>query len=78
MTQTKPNSSDNPTFDLTDRLNFLVKDTGGLVNSMGGYKIKVYHTGAFPWDEVFKLLLYRGFKVYVTNHKADIFIEATP
>ena len=40
------------------------------------YKLKVYHTRAFPWDDVFKHLLYRGFKVAVTSHKADLFIEA--
>jgi hypothetical protein len=68
----------NPTVDLGELLALMIRDTGGLQDMMGGYKIKVYHTGAFPWDEVFKALLFREFKVYVTRHKADLFIEATP
>jgi len=65
-----------PTVDIEQQLLFLMGDTGGLQNVMGAFKLKVYHTRAFPWDEVFKLLLYRDFKVYVTRHKADIYIEA--
>jgi hypothetical protein len=65
-----------PSVDIEQQLLFLMGDTGGMQNVMGAFKIKVYHTRAFPWDEVFKLLLYRDFKVYVTRHKADIFIEA--
>jgi hypothetical protein len=66
------------TTDVAEELRFLMGDMGGLNETMGGYRIKVYHTRAFPWDEVFKLLLFRGFRVYVTNHKADIYIEAMP
>ena len=66
----------NPSVDLGESLAYLIGDTGGLQESMGGFKIKVYHTRAFPWGEVFKMLLYRDFRVYVTRHKADIFIEA--
>ena len=44
--------------------------------SLGGFKIKIYHSKAFPWGEVFKMLLYRDFRVYVTRHKADIYIDA--
>jgi hypothetical protein len=68
----------NPGVDVGDELNFLIVDTGGLEELMGGYRIKVFHTRAFPWDEVFKVLLFRDFKVYVTRHKADIYIEAQP
>ena len=68
----------NPGVDVGDELNFLIADTGGLEELMGGYRIKVFHTRAFPWDEVFKVLLLRDFKVYVTRHKADIYIEAQP
>ena len=67
-----------PTIDLGEQLRFLIGETGGLNEAHGGYRIKVFHTRAFPWDEVFKALLYRDFKVYVTRHKADIYIEATP
>jgi hypothetical protein len=68
----------NPTVDVGEHLAFVVGDTGALQEAMGGYRIKVFHTGAFPWDEVFKILLYRDFRVYVTRHKADLFIEAQP
>jgi hypothetical protein len=68
----------NPTEDLAERLAWLVGDTGTIHDQMGGYRIKVYHTRMFPWDDVFKALLYRDFKVYVTRHKADLFIEAQP
>ena len=65
-----------PTIDIEAQLRYLMGDTGGLQNVMGAFRIKVYHTRAFPWDDVFKLLLYRDFKVDVTRHKADLFIEA--
>jgi hypothetical protein len=68
----------NPSVDLGDELRYLIGEMGTLMDNMGGYRIKIYHTRAFPWDDVFKTLLYRGFKVYVTNHKADLFIEAQP
>jgi hypothetical protein len=64
--------------DVGEQLNLIMGDTGILNAASGGYRIKVFHTRAFPWDEVFKLLLYRGFKVYVNNHKADLYIEAMP
>ena len=67
----------NPTVDLAEWLSHLMGDTGGLQESLGGFRIKVYHLQAFPWGEVFKQLVYRDFKVYVTRHKADIFIEAS-
>ncbi len=65
-----------PTADVGEELAWLIADTGAVQPSMGGYKIKIYHTRAFPWDDVFKALLYRDFKVYITRHKADLFIEA--
>lgn len=68
----------NPTVDVGDELRFLIGETGVINESMGGYRIKVYHSRAFPWDDVFKTLLYRDFKVYLTHHKADLYIEATP
>jgi len=67
----------NPTVDLGEWLSHLMGDTGGLQESLGGFRIKVYHLQAFPWGEVMKQLVYRDFKVYVTRHKADLFIEAT-
>lgn len=68
----------NSTMDIGEEIAELIGDTGGLQESMGGYRIKIYHSGAFPWPEVFKVLLFRDFKVYVTRHKADFFIEAQP
>ena len=49
-----------------------------LEEAPGGFLIKVCHTRAFPWDDVFKTLLYRDVKVCVVSKKADIYIEATP
>lgn len=63
--------------DIGEILNYLVGHTGAVQQQMGGFKIKIFHSRAFPWDDVFKALLYRDFRVYVSRHKADIFIEAT-
>ena len=67
----------NPSVDLAESLIHLMGDTGGLQEVMGGFRIKVYHLQAFPWGEVVRQLVYREFKVYMTRHKADIFIEAS-
>ena len=67
-----------PTVDVGQELHRFIGETGSINEAMGGYRIKVFHTRAFPWDEVFKTLLYRDFRVYVTRHKADIYIEANP
>lgn len=64
--------------DLSTVLGELVKHTGTVQESYGGFKIKVFHTRAFPWAEVFKELLYRNFRVDVGRHKADLYIEARP
>jgi len=74
----KPPPVLNPTRDVGEELTYLVGDTGSVTDVMGGYRIKVDHTRGFPWDDVFKVLLYRGFKVYVTNRKADLYVEAQP
>ena len=67
----------NPEAEVVDQLTYLMGETGGIVESSATTcKLKVYHTRAFPWDDVFKNLLYRGYKVAVTCHKADLFIEA--
>lgn len=66
----------NPTMDVGQVLQILIGDTGAVQGVMGGFRIKVYHTRAFPWGEVFKTLLYRDFRVFVTRHKADLFVEA--
>jgi hypothetical protein len=66
----------NPNMDVGQVLQILIGDTGGVHESFGGFKIKVYHVRAFPWGEVFKTLLYRDFRVYVTRHKADLYVEA--
>ncbi|HLL90973.1 MAG TPA: hypothetical protein VK324_16855 [Tepidisphaeraceae bacterium] len=66
-----------PTVDLGKQLRFLMGDTGALNEATSGYRIQVFHTRAFPWDEVFKTLLYRDYKVCVTRQKADLYIEAT-
>jgi len=63
--------------DVQDVLIFLVGETGEVIHSMGGFKIRIFHTRAFPWDDVLKTLVYHDFKVFVTRHKADLIIEAS-
>jgi hypothetical protein len=78
MDQRKPSPHvTNPSIDLAEALSHVMGDTGGLQESLGGFKIKIYHTKAFPWADVFKMLVFRDFRVYVTRHKADLFIEAS-
>ena len=67
----------NPNVDVAESLRYMMGDTGDLQSSMGGFRIKVYHTRAFPWGEVLKTLVYLDFRVYVTRHKADLIIEAS-
>lgn len=78
MEQQKVPPVTNPSVDIGEMLAYLIGDTGVVHPALGGFKIKVAHTRGFPWDDVFKALLYRDFRVYLTRHKADIFIEATP
>ena len=67
----------NPGIDVAELLRYVMGDTGDLYQVMGGFRIKIYHAAGFPWAEVFRALLYRDFRVTVTRHKADIFIEAS-
>lgn len=64
--------------DVGQELARLMGVTGELQESMGGYRILIYHSRAFPWDAVLKTLLYRDFQVWVGRKKADLFIEARP
>lgn len=68
----------NPGVDVAEQLRYLIGETGHLDDVTGTLRIKVYHSRMFPWDDVFKTLLYRDFQVWVTRHKADLFIEAKP
>ncbi len=54
----------------------IVGHMGAVEENGGAFKIKVHHGGSFPWDSLFKALLYRDYKVTITRHKAEIFIEA--
>jgi hypothetical protein len=77
MDQKKIPPVTNPAVDIGETLRFLIIDTGAVQESLGGFRIKVYHARAFPWDDVLKALLYRDFRVYVTLHKAELYIEAS-
>jgi hypothetical protein len=77
MDQRTSSSDANPSVDLGESLAYLIGDTGAVQESLGGFKIKIYHSRAFPWGEVVKALLYRDFRVSLTRNKADIFIEAS-
>jgi len=77
MAETKEFPVTHPAADVGEQLAYLMGETSGLIESSATtYKLKVFHTRAFPWDDVFEHLLYRRFKVAVTSHKADLFIEA--
>ena len=54
----------------------IIGHMGAVEEHAGAFKIKVHHGGSFPWDSLFKALLYRDYKVTMTRHKAEIFIEA--
>jgi len=77
MSQPKEPPVTNPGVDVAELLRYLMGDTGDLHDAAGGFRIRVFHATGFPWPEVFKALLYRDFRVYVTRHKADLVIEAT-
>lgn len=74
----KSSSLGPPSVDVAESLRHAMGDTGDLQETLGGFRIKVHHTRAFPWAEVFKTLLFRDFKVYVTRHNAELLIEASP
>jgi hypothetical protein len=65
-----------PAMDVAQSLSYLMGDTGGLRESLGGFRIEVYHTTAFPWAGVFKILLDHQFRVSVSRRKADMIVEA--
>lgn len=67
-----------PSANVEKELKRLVGDMGVVEEASGAYRVKVAHSRAFPWDDVFKQLLYRDFKVEVTRHKADLIIEGRP
>jgi hypothetical protein len=67
-----------PAADVGEELAKIIKVTGTVQSSMGGYRILVHHATAFPWDKVLKALVYRGFRVYVSARKADLQIDAEP
>jgi hypothetical protein len=77
MADAKSATVTNPDADLVGHLNYLIADTATLEEAGNALKIKIFHSRAFPWEDVFKALLYRGFAVKITNHKADLFIEAS-
>ena len=67
-----------PSANIENELKRIVGDMGIVEEASGALRIKVSHSRAFPWDDVFKQLLYRDFKVEVTKHKADLIIEGRP
>jgi hypothetical protein len=74
----KSSSPGPPSVDVAESLRHAMGDTGDLQETLGGFRIKIHHAGAFPWAVVFKTLLFRDFKVYVRRHNAELFIEANP
>jgi len=77
MEQKKLPPADDLGIDVGESLQHIMGDTGDVREQLGGFRIRIYHASAFPWSEVFKTLLYRDFRVYVSRNKADIYIEAS-
>lgn len=73
----EPGRTQSRQMDLGESLAYLMGDTGGIQEVMGGFRIKIYHVRGFPWSDVCKMLVFAGFKVYVTHVKADLYIEAS-
>ena len=67
-----------PTANIEKELHRIVGDMGIVEETNGAFRVKVAHSRAFPWDDVFKALLYRDFKVEVSKQKADLIIEGRP
>jgi hypothetical protein len=67
---------DPQTMDLAERIVYVMGDTGSLQEHMGGFRLRVIHERSFPWADVIKVFLVRGFKVHVTMSKAGLFVEA--
>ena len=67
-----------PMANIEKELTRIVGDMGVVEEASGALRVKVAHSRAFPWDDVFKQLLYRDYKVEVTKHKADLIIEGRP
>ena len=42
----------NPTVDVAQQLQWVIGDTGTVMDSMGAFRIKVFHARMFPWDEL--------------------------
>jgi hypothetical protein len=66
----------NPSVDIVKWLETVVGDTGIVKSDAASLSIHIAHAAAFPWDEVCKSLLYRGYKLTVENIKAELFIIA--
>lgn len=72
--------------DLLDQLSYLIGETGEILDvdgmseateaEPGKLRIRVFHARAFPWDDVFKALVYRGYEASVGADHADLFIDA--
>jgi len=67
-----------PAANIEKEISRIVGEMGNIEESEGALRIKVAHSRAFPWDDVFKQLLYRDYRVEVTKHKADLIIEGRP
>ena len=72
------NNPSDSTSDVASEISRLIGDAGTLRNVMGAFRIKVRDPRAFPFADVFNLLLAHGFKVDVTSQQAALLIEARP
>jgi len=62
--------------DIAQELARLIGDTGNLQNVMGAFRVRVAKPAAFPWEQVFRVLLLHGFSVGIACPEANLVIEA--
>jgi hypothetical protein len=77
-TPTQLEAAGMPSLDIAHQLARLVGSAGAVQNFMGGFRIRIYQTAAFPFDAIFKTLLSRNYQVYVTDANRAYSLEAKP
>jgi hypothetical protein len=56
----------------------IIDDNGNVMEEYGGYRIEVLNHMAFPWADVFKLLLRLGHEVWVDIEGEKLIIVSKP
>jgi len=76
MAENNTRSTPQGAADIAQELARLIGDTGNVQNVMGAFRVRVVKPAAFPWEQVFRVLLLHGFGVSVACPEANLVIEA--